>query len=473
MPRIKKTLSLVLAFILLTASLSLPSNALNIGDTVDYALYTDIVAYIDGAPIQSYNIDGNTAIVVEDLAKYGFTVRWNANMRTLAVTHTDEKFAPDYAVPTKNSHRVGTRAMPVLYTDIKTYLDYTVVKSYNVGGRTVIFLDDLADMYGADGGYSWSASKRTLSLTLADANNDTDSVYVVTTDYTIENVCTLSKSDAATLRNVQITDRYIYALLGDSNVYVYDMINEESSIWDFSTYDYISDSGKTYQLNSLLKLDMFYDMYDDITYFAARYSKVNETDHDISIVAAADAEEVYITSVIDPSYISDDAFVYYAPSGEFYAKGLGYNYSYYSGEKYYKLGTGAPAALKKGNLVFEDDSGIYYLEQSTKRLYSVNDVTDTTSKYLCTLSDATTNNFAVYTGDNAKGNYIYCMERDGSIDKYTIDGECFSEIRTSQITNLSGSNPGDKCRYLHIDTGNNEYWYDSSDRTFKYLSPNI
>ena len=48
--------------------------ALNNGDVVDAVLHTDIVTYINGTPIESYNIKGYTAVKVEDLMNYGFMV---------------------------------------------------------------------------------------------------------------------------------------------------------------------------------------------------------------------------------------------------------------------------------------------------------------------------------------------------------------------------------------------------------------
>ncbi len=48
------------------------------GDTITgYALYTEIVAEIDGVPLASYNVAGRTAVMAQDLAWYGFYVYWN------------------------------------------------------------------------------------------------------------------------------------------------------------------------------------------------------------------------------------------------------------------------------------------------------------------------------------------------------------------------------------------------------------
>lgn len=51
-------------------------------------LYTDIVTYVDGRPVESYNIDGQTVIYFQDLRKCGF-VHYDNAVRTTSFTHTD------------------------------------------------------------------------------------------------------------------------------------------------------------------------------------------------------------------------------------------------------------------------------------------------------------------------------------------------------------------------------------------------
>ena len=64
----KKILSLALA-LALTASLTVNASAAQ--EVIGHALYTDIVAEIDGHPIASYNVGGRTAVMVQDLNWYG------------------------------------------------------------------------------------------------------------------------------------------------------------------------------------------------------------------------------------------------------------------------------------------------------------------------------------------------------------------------------------------------------------------
>lgn len=54
-------------------------------DIPKHIYHTDIITYLDGNEIRSYNVNGRTAIVVEDLRNYGYDVIWNEENRTLNV----------------------------------------------------------------------------------------------------------------------------------------------------------------------------------------------------------------------------------------------------------------------------------------------------------------------------------------------------------------------------------------------------
>ena len=56
-----------LAGLALAGLLTASAGAVQIGAVTDYVLYTDIVANIDGCPIPSYNVAGDTVVVAEDL----------------------------------------------------------------------------------------------------------------------------------------------------------------------------------------------------------------------------------------------------------------------------------------------------------------------------------------------------------------------------------------------------------------------
>lgn len=132
----------------------------DIGADVDDVLHTDIKAYIDGHPIKSYNIQGKTAIVVEDLRNYGFNVTWDPSAKSLTVTD-EKKYVTSNYTHQQNTMPVGAKAMDVLFTDIRTYVGKQKVTSYNVNGLTIIYIDDLDEF----GNVVWDANARTISFT--------------------------------------------------------------------------------------------------------------------------------------------------------------------------------------------------------------------------------------------------------------------------------------------------------------------
>ena len=153
----KRLVCLAIAIMMILSSLSV--SAAKVGSVAGSYLHTDICAKIDHAPIQSYNIAGNTAIIAEDLTNFGFKVVWDGAARTLAVTEGDKKLCSDF-IHTKSGFKVGALAGSVLHTDIVTYVNGKAVRSFNIGGRTAIYIDDL----GAFGNVKWDGDERTISF---------------------------------------------------------------------------------------------------------------------------------------------------------------------------------------------------------------------------------------------------------------------------------------------------------------------
>ena len=164
----KKVLCLVLA-LLLVPQLCAPASA-KASEPVDWALYTDIAAKINGHPIRSYNIGGATAVVAEDLRGYGFAVIWNAEERSLRISRAVRDWEavqpeqwPDYQ-PEPLMHRIGARARAVYETDIATYAASERVDGFNIDGETLVWFDQL-DRFGS---VIWDEAARVIELTLDD-----------------------------------------------------------------------------------------------------------------------------------------------------------------------------------------------------------------------------------------------------------------------------------------------------------------
>ena len=163
----KRSISLiVMAAILMTTLFVAPVSAAKVGDAIGNVLYTDIVAYINGYPIRSYNINGNTYIVAEDLMAYGFAVTWDGVNKRLVIGDSTGVITSTYQ-PTANTNPVGAVAFPYLYTDITTWIGSTALTSYNIGGFTCICMDDLATHYAET--YVWDGEARALRMTLKSA----------------------------------------------------------------------------------------------------------------------------------------------------------------------------------------------------------------------------------------------------------------------------------------------------------------
>ncbi|NCB52770.1 MAG: hypothetical protein EOM54_12985, partial [Clostridia bacterium] len=166
----KKVIIPILLVCLLVA-LPLHVNA----QTAGQVLYTDIGVRIDEQPIEAYNIGGHTYIIAEDLRGYGFDVVWDAAVRTLSVTRdsaTDRSFLSKDKINVKKSDiPVGRRAFDVYATDIKTTVGGREVNAYNISGRTLIRITELAD-YGY---LSYDNASRMVTLEML--KSDIDKAY--------------------------------------------------------------------------------------------------------------------------------------------------------------------------------------------------------------------------------------------------------------------------------------------------------
>lgn len=153
----KKCTSIIIFFMLILTSVSVFAY----GEVCGEVLNTDIKAYINEKPIKSYNIDGWTGIVAEDLRDYGFYVDWDESNRTLNIaTSLINEVTATYQFE-ENKYQVGSHAAYVYSTDIKTFIAGNEIKAFNIGGQTVIYIDEL-QFYGD---VIWNADKREISYT--------------------------------------------------------------------------------------------------------------------------------------------------------------------------------------------------------------------------------------------------------------------------------------------------------------------
>lgn len=150
-------------FICLLILIILPPNCfagdIKVGTIVNKVISTDIKTYINGYEIPSMNINGHTSIVVENLRNYGFDVIWSPVDRSLVIKEKQSKKIKPISIK-KNNSKIGQKVGNVLYTDIKTYIKDSEIKSFNIDGYTVIFIDELKKF----GDIEWNEEKREVRL---------------------------------------------------------------------------------------------------------------------------------------------------------------------------------------------------------------------------------------------------------------------------------------------------------------------
>jgi len=156
-----------LVFISVTICLLLQSFvgfAAEIGDKKGDVLATDIVTYIEGVKVPSFNIAGRTAIIVENLNAMNlpFRVYYSNLTRTLTIFDGD-KATRDYFhfADSKFDVPVGTPVLDVLHTDIETFYYGEKLESFNIGGYTCVYVTDFATLYGK---YTWDEYARRVDV---------------------------------------------------------------------------------------------------------------------------------------------------------------------------------------------------------------------------------------------------------------------------------------------------------------------
>lgn len=156
----KKSMLGLIGLIFIICTISTVAFAAN-GDIVGNIYSTNIIAYVNGKPITSYNIGGRTAIVVEDLdnyeggLNYGFYYSYDDTDRALTAYSTVLK---GYGDTTVKRGKVGEIVGHIYETDITVTMNGVPVTGYNIDGKTAVVIEDLGtvteDSPNADYGYS-------------------------------------------------------------------------------------------------------------------------------------------------------------------------------------------------------------------------------------------------------------------------------------------------------------------------------
>lgn len=136
------------------------------GDIIGDYYFTDIKVYIYRAPVTAYNIGGKTMLDAEILNwHFGFDVYWKEESRTLEIFDKGGRFNSLQALNGEFCESLNGKLEEIAgkyyETDIKAYLNGEEITSCNIGGRTCISAEEMANH-----GYEviWDAEERTLKI---------------------------------------------------------------------------------------------------------------------------------------------------------------------------------------------------------------------------------------------------------------------------------------------------------------------
>lgn len=155
----KKTLTIGMFMLLFTV----PVSAAN-GDVIGNIYSTDIAAKINGKYVESYCLDGKTAIILDDLEKYGAEISYNDKLRTLIVNTIYMNRLADENVTRETAGNISGK---IYESDINVYLNGLKIKAFALNGKMAVAVEDFGNdnsfsQYNAK--YTWDEVSRTISL---------------------------------------------------------------------------------------------------------------------------------------------------------------------------------------------------------------------------------------------------------------------------------------------------------------------
>lgn len=144
----KKIISAILSAVMLFGTTAFAK----IGDKIDVALNTDIVAYINNYAIPSFAVNGTSCVVAEDLRNFGFDVAWDESARSLTITRNSNTTVNPMSF--SKTAKTGSYFADILETDISVYANSQKITSYAMNGYTMIPVEELTmfgDVYWVEG----------------------------------------------------------------------------------------------------------------------------------------------------------------------------------------------------------------------------------------------------------------------------------------------------------------------------------
>lgn len=254
-----------------------------VGDVIGIAQHTSIVAYINNHAIPSYAVNGQSCIVAEDLANYGFDVRWDGRAMALYITQSSNYYVKE--IKFSKTEESGSKFADILETEVKVYANNKRVTAYAINGYTMIPMEELT-MFGS---VQWlpdeaalkmwvesvSLNKSTLSMTVGDT--ETLTATILPNNTTVDNVVWKSSNT-----NVATVDKGIIKAVGEGSAVITATIaNRNTSQCKISVEKKPMINTTVYE-DSKVKIDFLrvekykYDDNEVKVYFDAK-NKTNET----------------------------------------------------------------------------------------------------------------------------------------------------------------------------------------------------
>lgn len=155
----KCTVFLLLLVLVFTS----PVRSLSFGTELGSVFYSDIKAYVKGSPVRTYNVDDKLLIDCDSLSDYGFYVFWLGDARQLSIIDSGGLPSNDDAFWVASSGIPGEFAGKYYESDIQVFLNGGKIRSWSMGDRLLISLDDMKNY-----GYSvvWDGQQRSLSVSV-------------------------------------------------------------------------------------------------------------------------------------------------------------------------------------------------------------------------------------------------------------------------------------------------------------------
>lgn len=242
-----------------------------VGDIAGNIYSTDIKTYVDGMEIPSYNIGGRTVIEAERLIDYGFYVEWRPDTRALIINSGRMPLSAP-AVENRADNTVGEVIGSFYETDITVRFNQMFVKSYNIGGKTVIEAEDLASQEpekqfdrdsnlfyklgksGAGASAVWDGDNRALLIDFIRSGKTVKTDDGKTWDITGDRMESKAYSSTGLYLGVgDVTQEWVTAFMIGEKIYVpveiYEKYKNETEV----VYDYASTRGSCY--NNLVPLE--------------------------------------------------------------------------------------------------------------------------------------------------------------------------------------------------------------------------